>query len=51
MQYRYGSLSNRDVVSLYLDDRLLVDLGQKLVVAEKRELVFADLDGGAAELS
>jgi hypothetical protein len=31
--------------------RLLVDLGQELVVAEKRVLVLADLDGAAAELS
>jgi hypothetical protein len=29
---------------------LLVDLGQELVVAEKRVLVLADLDGAAAEL-
>ena len=29
---------------------LLVDLGQELVVAEKVVLVFADLDGAAAEL-
>jgi hypothetical protein len=31
--------------------RLLVDLGQELVVAEKRVLVLADFDGAAAELS
>jgi hypothetical protein len=30
--------------------RLLVDLGQELVVAEERVLLLADLDGAAAEL-
>jgi hypothetical protein len=30
--------------------RLLVDLGQELVVAEERVLVLANLDGAAAEL-
>jgi hypothetical protein len=29
---------------------LLVDLGQELVITEKRVLILADLDGAAAEL-